>query len=162
MVPEGKQLEFIEKVKSNNKYILVEAPAGTGKTFSCIQAVKALCDSNRLESYQKVLVLTFSRNARAQLLKELSTFSLEDDIYKHIDINNYHSFFKKYLDTYRDTIGINKKLCVIDEMDFYEELFSYAADIGVALNDKLNCSVLDDFIIEDGMLKCLNGKSKLR
>ena len=162
MVPEGKQLEFIEKVKSNNKYILVEAPAGTGKTFSCIQAVKALCDSNSLESYQKVLVLTFSRNARAQLLKELSTFPLEDDIYKHIDINNYHSFFKKYLDTYRDTIGINKKLCVIDEMDFYEELFSYAADIGVALNDKLNCSVLDDFIVEDGMLKCLNAKSKLR
>ena len=71
---EETQPEFIEKVKSNNKYILVEAPAGTGKTFSCIQAVNALCDSNRLESYQKVLVLTFSRNARAQLLKELSTF----------------------------------------------------------------------------------------
>ena len=54
MVPEGKQAEFIEKIKLNNKYIVVEAPAGTGKTFSCIQAVKALCDSNKLESFRKL------------------------------------------------------------------------------------------------------------
>ena len=78
MTPEGKQAEFIDAIKSGEKYIIVEAPAGTGKTFSCIQAVKTIVDSQKLGQYQKVLVLTFSRNARAQLLKELSKFPLED------------------------------------------------------------------------------------
>ena len=162
MVPEGKQAEFIEKIKLNNKYIVVEAPAGTGKTFSCIQAVKALCDSNRLESFQKVLILTFSRNARAQLLKELSKFPLDDEIYKHIDINNYHSFFKKYLDTYRDTIGIEQRISVVDDEDFYTELHKYAHDSGISLDVSLNSTILDDFIFKAGTLICVNENSKIK
>ena len=162
MVPEGKQAEFIEKIKLNNKYIVVEAPAGTGKTFSCIQAVKALCDSNKLESFQKVLILTFSRNARAQLLKELSKFPLDDEIYKHIDINNYHSFFKKYLDTYRDTIGIEQRISVVDDEDFYTELHKYAHDSGISLDVSLNSTILDDFIFKAGTLICVNENSKIK
>jgi len=162
LVPEGKQAEFIEKIKLNNKYIVVEAPAGTWKTFSCIQAVKALCDSNKLESFQKVLILTFSRNARAQLLKELSKFPLDDEIYKHIDINNYHSFFKKYLDTYRDTIGIEQRISVVDDEDFYTELHKYAHDSGISLDVSLNSTILDDFIFKAGTLICVNENSKIK
>lgn len=161
MIPEGKQAEFIDAVKENKKYIVVEAPAGTGKTFSCVQAVKAISDSGKLASYQKVLVLTFSRNARAQLLKELSKFPLGDTIYKHIDINNYHSFFKKYLDTYRDTIGINQKLCVVDDDDYISGLINYAKSIGVLIDSDLKCTILDDFVIENGKLSAVNENSKV-
>lgn len=146
LILEGKQAEFIDAVKSNKKYIVVEAPAGTGKTFSCIQAVKALTDMRRLESYQKVLILTFSRNARAQLLKELSKFPLDDEIYKHIDVNNYHSFFKKYLDAYRDIIGIKNPLCVKDDEDFFTELIAFAQEKGVTIDQSLKCTILDDFL----------------
>lgn len=162
MILEGRQAEFINAVKAGKEYIVVEAPAGTGKTFSCIQAVKALCDSGRLQSYQKVLVLTFSRNARAQLLKELATYPLDDAIYKHIDINNYHSFFKKYLDTYRDAIGIRENLCVVDDDDFILLLHEFATSNQLMLNSNLKCTVLDDFTIENGKLSLVNEKSKIK
>ena len=162
MIPEGKQAELIDAVKACKKYIVVEAPAGTGKTFSCIQATKAICDSGRLESFQKVLVLTFSRNARAQLLKELSLFPIDDSIYKHIDINNYHSFFKRYLDTYRDTIGIESPLCVVDDDDYISELYDYANTLGVCLDTDLKCTVLDDFLLENGKLTVVNEKNRAK
>lgn len=162
MILEGKQAEFIEAVKSRQKYIVVEAPAGTGKTFSCIQAVKVLTDMRRLESYQKVLILTFSRNARAQLLKELSKFPLDDEIYKHIDVNNYHSFFKKYLDAYRDIIGIKKPLCVKDDEDYLVELFDFIQEKGLSIDQSLKCTVLDDFFLENDILVAVNSKSKIK
>lgn len=162
MILEGKQAEFIDAVKSKHKYIVVEAPAGTGKTFSCIQAVKTLSDMRRLESYQKVLILTFSRNARAQLLKELSKFSLDDEIYKHIDVNNYHSFFKKYLDAYRDIIGIKKPLCVKDDDDFIDELIDFAQEKGLSIDRSLKCTVIDDFFLENDKLIAVNPKSKIK
>lgn len=161
VTPEGKQAEFIDAIKSGEKYIIVEAPAGTGKTFSCIQAVKTIVDSQKLGQYQKVLVLTFSRNARAQLLKELSKFPLEDPIYKHIDINNYHSFFKKYLDTYRDTIGIKQKLCVVDDDDFIEGLINYAESMEISINKDLKCSLLDDFVFDNQKLVVVNQSLKI-
>ena len=162
MTLEGKQADFINAVKANKEYIVVEAPAGTGKTFSCIQAVKALCDSGRLAPYQKVLILTFSRNARAQLLKELSKFALDDEIYKHIDINNYHSFFKKYLDTYRDAIGIQKRLCIVDDEEFIFRLYDFACERGISLDKGIQCTALDDFIYEKGQLISVNCNSKIK
>ena len=162
MTLEGKQADFINAVKANKEYIVVEAPAGTGKTFSCIQAVKALCDSGRLAPYQKVLILTFSRNARAQLLKELSKFALDDEIYKHIDINNYHSFFKKYLDTYRDAIGIQKRLCIVDDEEFICRLYDFACEHGISLDKGIQCTTLDDFIYEKGQLISVNCNSKIK
>ena len=162
MIPGGKQAVFIDAVKACKKYIVVEAPAGTGKTFSCIQATKAICDSGRLKSFQKVLVLTFSRNARAQLLKELSLFPVDDVIYKHIDINNYHSFFKKYLDTYRDIIGIKTTLNVVDDDDYITGLYDFANDAGISLDPDLKCTVMDDFLLENGKLTVVNGKCRVK
>lgn len=162
MIPEGKQAVLIDAVKACKKYIVVEAPAGTGKTFSCIQATKAICDSGRLEAFQKVLVLTFSRNARAQLLKELSLFPMDDAIYKHIDINNYHSFFKKYLDTYRDIIGIKTTLCVVDDDDYIAGLYDFATAAGICLDSDLKCTVLDDFLLENGHLTAINEKCRVK
>ena len=162
MTPEGKQADFINAVKASKEYIVVEAPAGTGKTFSCIQAVKAISDSGKLAPYQKVLILTFSRNARAQLLKELSKFALDDEIYKHIDINNYHSFFKKYLDTYRDAIGIQQKLCIVDDEEFISRLYDFACKHNISLDKGLKCTDLDDFTYEKGKLTSVNHKRKIK
>lgn len=161
MILGSKQTQFIDLVKSGIKHILVEAPAGTGKTFSCIQAVKAISDAKRIEPYQKVLVLTFSRNARAQLIKELSLFPIDDPVYKHIDINNYHSFFKRYLDTYRDTIGITMPLRVLDDEDFLVEMTSFSQTIGARISDKLPVSILDDFIIQGETVTPVNDSSKI-
>ncbi|ODA43040.1 UvrD-helicase domain-containing protein [Desulfosporosinus sp. BG] len=157
---EGKQKELLDMLASGEPYVLVEAPAGTGKTFCCIQAAKCLCDNNMLLPFQKALVLTFSRNARAQLIKELSKIPAESPIHKQININNYHSFFKKYLDAYRDIIGIKKPLSIIDNDDFIELLYDYANNESIALREGLEAEILDDYLNDGGTLTLLNQESK--
>lgn len=155
-----KQQEVIYHLKNGESYILVEAPAGTGKTYCCIQAAKTLCDNNMLQPFEKVLILTFSRNARAQLLKELSKIPRESPIHKQIDINNYHSFFKKYLDVYRDVLRIKKSLTVLDDDDFVLYLYSYATDKKIQLIKGLGVEIIDDYCLDNGNLILINSESK--
>ena len=155
-----KQKEFIGHIKNDEPYVLVEAPAGTGKTFCCIQAAKTLCEFNMLLPYQKVLILTFSRNARAQLLKELSKLPHESSVYKQIDINNYHSFFKKYLDAYRDVLGINSPLKIVDDDDFVALLHDYAVEHNIHLSKGLGVAIIDDYCLENDKLLLINRESK--
>lgn len=162
MAAEGKQREFLDLLAGGAKYILVEAPAGTGKTYSCIQAAKCLWDNNMLMPYQKVLILTFSRNARAQLIKELSSLSPSDPTRKHIEINNYHSFFKKYLDVYRDILGISQPLSVVDDDDYAELLAAYLENQRKKLPKGLQSNIFDDFSLEDGHLILINLHSKFK
>lgn len=96
------------------------------------------------------------------MLKELSIFLTHDDIYKHVEVNNYHSFFKKYLDAYRDTIGIKQPLSVVDDDTFCEGLLQYATANSITINSCINCETLDDFCIESGKLIKINAKSKLK
>lgn len=103
--------------------IYVEAPAGCGKTHACVKGVKILSDNNKLKPFQKVLILTFSKNARAQILNELSKYDKSELLYKHIEVANYHSFYKRYLDKYRDLIGFNKEFTIVDDEE-YKSIFN--------------------------------------
>ena len=112
MVLNEKQKMLIDMVEKE-KYILVKAPAGTGKTFCSIQCAKRYIERNREfnKNFQRVLVITFSKNARAQLLKELKN---EESIIPYVEITNYHSFIKKYIEIYRKLIGIKKEILIVE------------------------------------------------
>lgn len=112
------QDQLYNKILNFDNAIYVEAPAGCGKTYACIKCVKILSNSNKLKDFQKVLILTFSKNARAQILNELSKYDKSDKIYKHIEVSNYHSFYKKYLDKYRDLIGFKKEFTIVDDEEY--------------------------------------------
>lgn len=109
---------FFKNVLNFKSAIYVEAPAGTGKTYSCIKAAEILCNNKRIKDYEKILILTFSRNARAQLINELSKHIDNDYLIKHVNITNYHSFYKIYLDKYRDLLGIKKEISIVDDEEY--------------------------------------------
>lgn len=157
-----KQQELLQLVEQGCKYILVEAPAGTGKTYSCIQNVKKMCELNRFLPHQRALVLTFSRNARAQIMKELSSSDFSFDIAKHIEINNYHSFFKNYIDAYGNMLGISSKITIVDDEDYIECLKDYAAKRNKKINPDFKCAYIDDVTIEHNMVNIVNEKSKCK
>jgi superfamily I DNA/RNA helicase len=72
--------------------LLVEAPPGSGKTHTAIRLVGRDVDLDRIGATQRALVLTFSRNARAQLdsyAAELLTKSQRS----RTEITNYHAWF---------------------------------------------------------------------
>ena len=112
MILNKKQKILLEMI-GKEKYILVKAPAGTGKTFCSIQCAKKYIEVNKdfNKNFQKVLVITFSKNARAQLVKELKN---ERNITPYVEITNYHSFMKKYIEMYRNLIGIKKEISIVE------------------------------------------------
>ena len=85
----------------NQRIMIVQAPPGTGKTFTAVNAANKFIENqiiSKNKMIKKVLILTFSKNARAQIIKQRR--NLKDDKYnfdKYIEITNYHSFIKSIL-----------------------------------------------------------------
>ena len=152
----GKQKEFIDLVANGEQYILVEAPAGTGKTYCCIHAARRIWNDRKILDFQKVLVLTFSRNARAQILKELMSVPTHEGLHRHIEVSNYHSFFKKYIDSYRNLIGINEPITVLDDASYIEEMLRYAKQKSLTIPRILDCEIHDDYDCCDQEFLCVN------
>jgi len=107
-------LDLIEKSLYGKRLIIVEAPPGAGKTFLCVLCAKKLIETRSIGVNQKVLLMTFSRNARAQLDKEAETvFASEREKLKQIEITNFHSFFRKYVWSYRSYLGLPLELNLV-------------------------------------------------
>ncbi len=101
-----KQLEVIF---SNKKRIIVEAPAGYGKTKTMISKIAYLIASNNIPNPKKILALTFSVNAAYKIRKDvaeklpaiLSDISISPvTIKKKIFATNYHGFCRRILKLY--------------------------------------------------------------
>ena len=84
-------------------HLVVTAPPGTGKT--CLSVRLAAHISSSLKSKEKVLVLTFSNQARTQLEREAAR-QLTPSVRKKIHITNYHRFFWRGVSAYRRALGL--------------------------------------------------------
>lgn len=95
------QLQFIF---SNYDKIIVEAPAGSGKTKTLISKIFYLIVNNKIPLNKKVLTLTFGLNAAYKIKNDLSNeFNKSDsliDINNKIVVSNFHGFARKILSLY--------------------------------------------------------------
>ncbi|SHH13253.1 UvrD-helicase domain-containing protein [Tepidibacter thalassicus] len=110
-------IEYYTKNHSEKRILLVEAPPGTGKTFTAvataIEYTKKQLEINTKYN-KKVLILTFSKNARAQIEKQLEQFSDNNiNFQKFIEISNFHSFFQKYVWAYSKYLGLKEDLNIL-------------------------------------------------
>jgi len=107
-------LDLLEKNFEGKRLIIVEAPPGAGKTLLSVLCAKQLIEIRSIKVNQKVLLMTFSRNARAQLDKEAETvFASERDKLRQVEITNFHSFFQKYVWAYRSYLGLPLELNLV-------------------------------------------------
>lgn len=112
-----------------DKTILVEAPPGSGKTMTGViyaQSIieKGLNKGEQLKPHQKVLFLTFSKNARAELQVEADRI-LSKATQKRIEITNFHSFFRKKVWAFRTYLGLPLNLEIISPEERYNALESF-------------------------------------
>lgn len=100
-----KQLDVI--FSKENK-LIVEAPAGYGKTKTMISRIAYLLTTNQIKNPKKILTLTFSVNAALKIRKDVAE-KLPDLIQKDnnpvvvsekISVTNYHGFCKNILKKY--------------------------------------------------------------
>lgn len=119
-------------VNCRDSVILVEAPPGSGKTVTGIlyaQSIveKGLNKGKQLKPHQKVLFLTFSKNARAELQIEADRI-LPKETQKRIEITNFHSFFWKKVWAFRTYLGLPLDLEIISPKERYNTLESFISE----------------------------------
>lgn len=90
-------------LEANCPHLVVIAPPGTGKTSLSVRLAGKIAPS--LETFRRVLVLTFSNQARSQLERE-AVNSLSPQIRRQVVITNYHSFFWYEVMAYRRALGL--------------------------------------------------------
>ena len=81
----------------------MEAPPGTGKTHLSVRLAGHLADG--IASHQRVLVLTFSNQARTQLEAEAAR-QLTPAQRRIVEITNYHRLFYRNVLAYRRALGL--------------------------------------------------------
>lgn len=88
---------------STAQHLVVIAPPGTGKTS--LAARLAAKHARGLAAHERVLLLTFSNQARGELEREVATH-VSPSLRPHVDVTNYHRFFWRLVLTYRRLLGL--------------------------------------------------------
>lgn len=88
---------------------VVVAPPGTGKTYLSVRLAGQLADG--LATHERVLLLTFSRQARAQLEREAAR-QLSRPQRAKLEITNYHRLCWQAAKQYRRALGLPETLDV--------------------------------------------------
>lgn len=113
--------EQLEVIMSDEDRLMVEAPAGYGKTKTMVNKIKYLILKGKLPKYKKVLCLTFSVNSTNKIMADVSSALnnanfVSEEILK---IGNYHSVAKGILAKYGYLIDTNlvsiEKYKIVDE-----------------------------------------------
>ena len=92
---------------SDGRHIIVIAPPGTGKT--ALAARIAGRHAGELSLHERVLLLTFSNQARGQLEREVRR-AVSGPERLRIEVSNYHSFFWQAVGAYRRALGLPEEL----------------------------------------------------
>lgn len=82
---------------------VVVAPPGTGKTYLSVRLAGEL--AHRLAPHERILLLTFSRQARAQLEREAAR-ELNAGQRRAVEITNYHRLCWQAVAAYRRALGL--------------------------------------------------------
>lgn len=150
-----KQKEVLKSL-NNNRITLVKAPPGTGKTFTAVNAALQYIQDDK-KRLGKVLILTFSKNARAQIVKQMDILKTECDVdIKNIEITNYHAFYQKYIWAYSRFLGLTSNLTLVSEYTRKNQIRKILEDLGV--NDIKDSQIKWAIDLLEGDFKPTKGK----
>lgn len=168
------QMNFIF---SNEKNIIVTAPAGCGKTTAMVSKIAREISVGHIPSNKKILAMTFSVNAAIRIkdsLKKLipDVITNSDYFLSKIDVANYHNFSMRILFKYGYILNekfkeistfkvINHNSSMLDSLiskdnlDKIKKFNDYVRlikkkDIEENINDYWN--VINDFLIPQGFI----------
>lgn len=88
---------------SDARHLLVGAPPGTGKTCVSVRLAGTIAPS--LDEWERVLLVTFSNQARVRLEEEAAR-QLTATTRQRVEVTNYHRFFWRAVRSYRRALGL--------------------------------------------------------
>lgn len=148
--------EQLKAIFSDAKRLIVEAPAGYGKTKTMISKIAYILTAGKLPNPKKILALTFSVNVAYKIKKDVSEqlpMLLESGKFSparingRIFISNYHGFCRHVLKLYGYLIHENlKNIDTIRSIDDSDIRTMTNLGIGLAYGDAKELSDLCDAI----------------
>lgn len=142
--------EQMDVILSKASKVMVESPAGYGKTKTMINKIKYFIINNQLPKNKKILCLTFSVNSTDKIEKDIrDAFNTgEVNHRKLVRIGNYHSVALNILSKYgyliSDKLKEMEELVTLDEKDKHVQNHLNANEKKVVkkFNDIINDGVL--------------------
>ena len=152
----GNDPEQLKVIFTNKKRVIVEAPAGCGKTKTMISMIAYLLAAEKVPFPKKILALTFSVNAAYKIKKDvaeklpefLSIAQISPTVLKNrITATNYHGFCRRVLRLYGYLIDSKlKNIDTIKAIDDSNIEMLTRLDIGIELHDAELFSQYNDAI----------------
>ncbi|MCK4794655.1 MAG: UvrD-helicase domain-containing protein, partial [Desulfobacteraceae bacterium] len=102
-------------INCGDRCFLVTSRPGRGKTSVALRFAGKVLSDGSLKSSQKVLFLTFSRNAVYQISTASQYFLIEPSIREHLRIFTYHSYMWWLLQVFGRFAGLPRALTLIWE-----------------------------------------------
>lgn len=139
------QLEFIF---SDDKKIIVTAPAGCGKTTAMVSKIARELSTGHIPANKKVLAMTFSVNAAMKIKDSLKTLlpDLVENTRRYIskvDIANYHNFAMRLL--FKHGYSLNPEFSNLFEFKVVDDN-SRVLDAFIINSDSNKLKDLDDAV----------------
>ena len=110
-----KAIEQIKQHIENKKSFVLEAGAGSGKTYTLIETLNFLIQEKRKEienNNQKIICITYTNVAKNEIIKRLENNPL-------VLVSTIHEFLWSCIKSFQKQLKI--ELCKLNELRFNEE-----------------------------------------
>jgi DNA helicase-2/ATP-dependent DNA helicase PcrA len=97
--------------------LLVIGGPGCGKTTIALAKAYQYLQKEKLNRGQKVLFLSFSRNARSRILQSAENFPEYKKLGKKLYVQTFHAFFLELIKTHSYLLGTPKKITIVPPHD---------------------------------------------
>lgn len=140
--------EHLEFIFSNDKKIIVTAPAGCGKTTAMVSKIARELSTRHISANKKILAMTYSVNAAMKIKDSLKTLlpNLVDNTVEYIskvDIANYHNFAMRLL--FKHGYCLNPEFSNLFEFKVVDDVSNVLDDF-IDSSDSVKLKALDDAV----------------
>ena len=146
----------LDIIFSSSPRIMVEAPAGCGKTKTMVSKIAYIIATEQLPKHKKILALTFSVNAAYKMKKDIveqlpslgmDTIKSPADINRRMYVSNYHGFARKILGLYGYLLSpYLKDIYLLQAIDDNNIESLMQLNLGLSLNDATKISKFNDSV----------------
>jgi superfamily I DNA/RNA helicase len=126
--------------------LLITAPPGSGKTLTALRLAARDIEAGRIGPTQRVLILTFSLQARSQLEAYAARLLTPGEL-NLLEITNYHAWFWRKVWQFRSSLGLPLDLELSSESQHREDVLAAMIKAGIGDSQASSDGLIRDYAV---------------